>query len=108
MSPQTQPQDENWEEVGGSQLVKWDAAKVIEGVFQVQGEVTGQFGKQMKASVMLDDGSVVEFYEPAVLERIMTDPRIQKGVRVRVEYTGTSEKTSTGRMAKSFKVGIKA
>lgn len=97
---------ESWEEVGGGTLVKWDEPKTVEGIFQGAARVTGQFGEQLKASILTDDQERVEFYATAILERLLTDPRIQPGVRIRVVYDGTSVKTAGGRMAKSFTVQV--
>jgi len=104
--PETQAQ-ESWEEVSGGSLVTWNEPRVLEGVYQgfPAAKVAGQFGEQYKHSIVTDEARV-EFYSPAILERLLADPRIKAGSRIRIVYEGKSEKTSTGRMAKAFTVQV--
>lgn len=97
---------ENWEDVQGGLLVKWDAPKTIEGVLRGGKEVSGQFGKQMRYTLLQADNTLLDFYAPAILARQLLDPRITVGVRIQIEYTGGSVTTKSGRIAKEFVVRV--
>lgn len=96
---------ENWEEIGGGNLVKWDTAKSIEGTFQGFTEVNGEYGKQKRFS-LLDGKELLDFYAPAILQRKLLDPRVTVGSKVSIEYTGGTVATKTGRSAKEFVVKV--
>jgi hypothetical protein len=97
---------ENWTEIGGGNLVKWDSAKSIEGTYRGWTEVNGEYGKQKRFSVLTDDNELLDFYAPAILQRKLLDPRVTDGARVRIEYTGGTVATKTGRSAKEFVVNV--
>ena len=108
--PQPQPQDlddDLWDDIGGSQLVRWDEPKTLEGRYQGYTEVDGQFGSQRRHRVLLDNGEPVEFYAPSMLERKLEDPRVTEGCHIRITYTGKTVRTKTGRTAKEFTVQIR-
>lgn len=103
--------EDRWEEVGGSRLISWNEPTVVEGTFIGVERVTSRYskdpdGKQDRYTVQLAGGEPVDFYAPAILARKMKDPRVVPGVRIRVEWDGTTEKTESGQPAKRFRVQV--
>lgn len=106
MAAEPQASQDQWEDVGGGTLVKWDEAKTVEGIYQGSVEVEGQFGKQKKHTLLADDGQPLEFYAPAILQRKLEDPRVKVGGRIRIVFENTTTKTKSGRQAKDFIVQV--
>lgn len=97
---------ENWEEIGGGNLVKWDEAKTIEGAFKGSKKVDGQYGEQLRFTILTDDAELLDFYAPAILQRKLLDPRVTLDAKVSIEYTGGTVTTKGGRSAKEFVVKV--
>lgn len=98
---------EQWSEVGGSTLLKWDTAKEVQGVYR--GEVAVQESKfnQPKFAVEIkgaEGPEVVEFFAPAILARLLRSSAVKVGSEVLIKYTGTTTTTKGGRQAKDFSV----
>lgn len=100
--------DDNWTEIGGGTLVRWDAPRAITGTYQGFVEVPGYGGKgtQKKHTILSDEDEVLNFFAPAILQRQLDDPRVQPGVRIQVEYTGNTVTTKGGQTAKEFIVRL--
>ena len=98
-----------WESVGGGTLLTWDAPKTVEGVYEGGATVTGKYGVQIKHAMTLhgaEGPQRVEFYAPAMLARLLANPKVQPGKRLRVEFTGAEILTKGGRKTKEFLVDI--
>ncbi len=97
-----------WEEIGQGDLTTWDSPKVIVGVYRGFTETSGFGGNgvQKRHTVEGDDGQVYKFFAPSILESRLSDPRVQPGVRIRIEYTGRQVRTKSGRLAKEFLVAV--
>ena len=98
-----------WEAIGGETLLRWDAPRTVVGVYQGNATVSGKYGVQKKHTMLLDgaDGPQrVEFFAPAVLERLLASPKVQPGKRLKIEFTGEELLTKSGRTAKEFVVEI--
>jgi hypothetical protein len=94
-----------WLDVDNVPLIKWDTAKIVEGVYQGATEITGKFGAARRHEILVN-GQPQRFFGLAVLERLLRDPRIGVGSPIRIEYLGTTRKTRGGRSAKDFRVKI--
>lgn len=87
--------------------MKWsEGPRTIEGTYQGSTEVTGQFGKQKKHTLLTEDGKVLEFYAPSILQRKLEDPRVKPGALIRIVFEDKTVKTKGGRMAKDFIVQV--
>lgn len=93
--------------VGAGTLVKWDVPKSIEGVFRGYVEVNGDYGLQKRFTLVGTDGTVMNFFAPTILERILLeDPRIVPGAEIQITSTGKSIATKRGKPAKEFEVRV--
>lgn len=98
---------EQWNEVGGSTLLKWDAAKELQGVFKGEVAVTESKYNQPKFAVETqgaEGAEIVEFFAPAILARLLRSPSVKVGSEVLIKYTGSTTTTKGGRQAKDFAV----
>jgi len=96
---------EQWSDVGGSTLGKWNEPATIQGIYRGELKSDSKYG-QPKFAVEVA-GEIVEFFAPSVLARLMRSPEIQEGREIYIEYTGKNVATSSGRAAKEFIVKVR-
>jgi len=111
--------DGEWELLGGIPLIKWDKPKTVNGLYQGFVTVTTEkYGTQKKYAV--SDATILvhgtddpaeepraEFFAPAILERVLADPKLQLGDELQIVFTGEDIVTAGGRKAKEFIVKFK-
>src|SRR2546426_3610257 len=108
--PQQNPAkvDDGFELLGGIPLIKWDKPKTVKGIYQGFVTVTTEkYGTQKKHTV--SDATILvhglndpeeepraEFFAPAILERVLADPKLQPGDELQIVFTGEDILTAGG------------
>jgi hypothetical protein len=100
---------EQWNEVSGGTLYKWDVPKQLQGIFK--GEIPSDSKYNQPKFAVDTPGAegpeTVEFFAPAILARLLRSSQVKTGEEILIEYTGNQTKTSGGRMAKEFLVKVR-
>ena len=83
------------------ELISWDEAKVVIGVYRGAEERTTKLGTNVVHTIEID-GVTWNFFGTTLLNQALE--RVKEGTTVKIEYTGQTTKTSSGFKMKEFRV----
>jgi hypothetical protein len=96
-----------FQEVQRGNLIRWDEPREVIGKFVSIEKVAGQFSEEStRVTLEQEDGTLVRFYAPAMLNSLFEDARPKPGDLLKVVYTGGFVRSKSGRPVKEFKLYI--